>query len=507
MKKWIVLSAIIVFGSFLRLYNISNDPPGLYIDEASIGNNAYHILTTGRDQYGFLHPLFFTAFGEYKMPVYIYLASLSMAFFGKTEFAIRFPSAFFGSLTLISFFFLLNSVLSLITKREKENLIFSLTGTLILTTSTWHLQFSRAGFEASVAIFFFTTFLALYLRFLSDKSVYKLIIAHFFLLLTFYTYDAYRIIIPVCAVLVFLTTFKLVKNKSQAILTSLIFFLGLLPLIFFTFSKGGLIRFSQTSAFISYSSQNMFRQISMDIVVYVKNLLSFFSITYFFHFGDQINRHQVSGFGVLYYWQLPFIILGIYFLVKQKTKTLKYLILLLVLAAPTTGALTLPSPHTLRNLLSVIPFTIITTIGIYQLFLMLSKKIIARAAIFLLFLIIGAVQFVYYIDYYYIHYPKEALLDWGGSCKDVAIYLQKQRKNFRNIYVDNSLFCVPDYFSFYDPEVHAIFINPNNLSSINKDQKSLLVKAKDGKKVAGSLLQTFYLPNQSHDVFALIYKL
>ena len=48
---FILLSAVILLGGILRFYNVSNNPPGLYLDEVSIGLNAYDILKTGKDQY------------------------------------------------------------------------------------------------------------------------------------------------------------------------------------------------------------------------------------------------------------------------------------------------------------------------------------------------------------------------------------------------------------------------------------------------------------------------
>src|ERR1035437_1701780 len=102
----ILLFGVILLGAVLRFYNVSNNPPGLYTDEVSIGLNAYDILKTGKDQYGYSYPLAFKSFGDYKMPVYVYLVSLSMVFFGKTEFAVRFPSALAGTLTILVVFLL-----------------------------------------------------------------------------------------------------------------------------------------------------------------------------------------------------------------------------------------------------------------------------------------------------------------------------------------------------------------------------------------------------------------
>src|SRR3989344_4994980 len=102
-----LLILIILLAFFLRFYKIDNIPPALYWDEASLGYNAYSILKTARDEHGQLRPATnFAAFGDYKPPGYIYLTVPSIAIFGVNEFAIRFPSAFFGVLTVIVTYFL-----------------------------------------------------------------------------------------------------------------------------------------------------------------------------------------------------------------------------------------------------------------------------------------------------------------------------------------------------------------------------------------------------------------
>ena len=67
-----VLILICLLFLVTRLYKISEIPLSVYWDEASIGYNAYSVLQTGRDEWGEFMPLHFRAFGEFKLPVYVY---------------------------------------------------------------------------------------------------------------------------------------------------------------------------------------------------------------------------------------------------------------------------------------------------------------------------------------------------------------------------------------------------------------------------------------------------
>ena len=148
----IILGIILFLAAFLRFYRISSNPPSLYWEEAALGYDAYSILKTGKDWHGNSWPLVaFESFGDYKPSLYFYAAVPSIALFGLNEFAVRFPSAFFGTLTVLLVYFLI-----------KERRV-ALVAALLLAISPWHLQFSRIAFESNVGlalnVFFVTFFL------------------------------------------------------------------------------------------------------------------------------------------------------------------------------------------------------------------------------------------------------------------------------------------------------------------------------------------------------------
>ena len=75
-KLWLPLGLIIALFLFTRLYKITQTPPSLYWDETSIGYNAYSITQGLKDEWGKMLPVNFRAFGEFKLPVYIYTTAI-----------------------------------------------------------------------------------------------------------------------------------------------------------------------------------------------------------------------------------------------------------------------------------------------------------------------------------------------------------------------------------------------------------------------------------------------
>src|SRR3989344_2937504 len=105
-KHKFLLLAILILAALLRLYRITEVPPGVNRDEASIGYTAYSLLQTGKDEYGRSFPLSFESFGDWKLPLYIYTTVPFVKLFGLNELAVRFPSVLAGTLTVLLTYFL-----------------------------------------------------------------------------------------------------------------------------------------------------------------------------------------------------------------------------------------------------------------------------------------------------------------------------------------------------------------------------------------------------------------
>src|SRR3989338_4459229 len=110
-SRYIILIAIVALGFLLRIFKLGEVPVSLSWDEAAIGYNAYSIVQTGKDEYGTAWPLLFKSFNDYKLPGYVYSTALSIKLLGLSDFAVRLPSALFGTLTILAFYFLLRSLM------------------------------------------------------------------------------------------------------------------------------------------------------------------------------------------------------------------------------------------------------------------------------------------------------------------------------------------------------------------------------------------------------------
>ncbi len=146
-KDKIILFTLLVFSFFIRIYQISLNPPALNWDEVSHGYNAYSILKTGKDEWGIRFPLIFRAYGDYKLPLYVYLTAISEFFFGLNSLSVRLASVLSGvGLVFLSF---------LITKEITKNNHYSLFAAFLTALSPWSLFLSRIAVEANLGAFLF----------------------------------------------------------------------------------------------------------------------------------------------------------------------------------------------------------------------------------------------------------------------------------------------------------------------------------------------------------------
>lgn len=466
LKNNLALVAIIALATLLRFYQFGQNPPGLDWDETAHGYNAYSILKTGRDEYGYKFPLSFRSFDDYKPPLYTYLVVPTVAVFGLNNFAVRFPSAFLGVLAVLFTYLMVFELF------KRENI--ALLAALFLAISPWHLQFSRVAFETNSATFWSVLGTWGYLKGMNSKGR-KITLWLSLTAIAFggnlFMYHNARVFIPIYSLALVILFRKFIqKSIKYVVLPLLIFLIFVMFLIPIIFSISGQLRFKGTTIFSDASPQFhasglmvQDEKVGLGIVgkilhnrrfvylpILIDNYLSHFRPTFLFMTAD-LERHHAPEMGLLYLWDLPFIITGIYFLIKNKfAKSSKIIVLWWFLISPVAAAVTWGVPHSLRSEIFLPTFQIFAAISVYTLYTYSKrKKLFATlCAITLL------VNFAFYLHQYYVHMPYDFSKYWLYGRKQAVAFTEQNKSSYQRVIVSTSLEQPHEfwlYYSKYDP--------------------------------------------------------
>lgn len=474
MKPRILLLVIFLVALVLRFFHLGVNPPSLTWDEVAWGYNAYSIGIDGKDEFGrFLPHDYLESFGDFKPPVYAYLTVLPVKIFGLNEFAVRFPSALFGSLTVLLTYFLTKKIF----RSNKETKISSeavaLCASLFLAIAPWHINLSRAGFEANVSSFFIVSATLFFVIAFQEKKKYLIISAIFFVL-SLYTFNTARVFVPLFVLFLAAGSRKwLLENKKTVILSALTGLILLLPTLTFLFSPQASLRFKEVNIFSDISIiYRTNQQISRDNnavwskiihnrritygVEFLKHYLDNLNPSFLFIKGDGNPKFSTQDVGQMYMWDIPFFIIGIFLLFRFRQGAWWIIpgwILLGLIPAGTARE----TPHALR-IETVIPmFQILTAYGFVYIFQGISngrsrfmRRAISTVVFGLLFLNVA-----YYLHGYYTHYPYQYSGEWQYGYKDSIQYVMSIEKKYENIYVTSALGRPYAYYLFYtktDPD-------------------------------------------------------
>lgn len=445
MKSKIFLIVIIILAAYLRLYKLTSIPPALYWDEASIAYNAYSILKTGADEHGVRFPItHFLAFGDAKPPLYIYTTTVSMVIFGSNDFAVRFPSALAGIFTVLITFFLTHELFS----KDKNKSLYSLIATLLIAISPWHLQMSRAAYEANLALTFFLAGLLFFLKG-RVKPKYWILSAIFFIATT-YTFNAYRIFL-----FFFLPALGLIYKKhlkthlKTTLFSCLLASLLIAPLIPFALSDQAQLRFEEVTIFknlepiekanlyqslnhYSWWSRIIYNRRVQFVYEFLRHYTDHFKPDFLFFSGDVNPRLSVRDIGAMYLIDLPLLVLGIYLLIKHKNRTTKLLLFFWILTSIIPAGTARETPHALRTLQTLPAPQIIVALGLTHLF---SKRKIFTPIIVICYLLFV----VSYLEVYYLHYPSKWADSWQYGYKQLFEYIEPIKDNYDRIYITDQL--------------------------------------------------------------------
>ena len=376
---------------------------------------------------------------------------------------------------------------------------------LLLAISPWHIHFSRGAWETQTSTAFLLLGVYGFLKALKKPQWYLVFTICF--ILSVYTYHSMRIIAPLLTlslIIIFrehfikiilprsekdsfinkINIFNHTQRTSKYLYASFVIGIFLtIPLLVSLLSPSGLSRASGVSIFadpgpINRTNEarglhNQFNTLPIKLLYnrpiayatrFFDNYLRHFSGNFLFIDGDEIQRNKVPGFGQLYIVSIPFVILGIFFLITNYQLPITKLLMSWLLIAPISAALTFQSPHALRSFSIVIPLTIITAIGVVialKWFIKLISTFNIQISNFLLstFYFVVSTLFIWdfarYLHMYYLlvvpTYPYSS--QYGFS--ELVPYIESIKQNYNTIYITDRYdqpYILFLFYSQYSPD-------------------------------------------------------
>ena len=454
----ISLFLIIFIAGLLRLWQIGNVPPSPDWDEAALGYNAYSILNTGRDEYGKFLPLVLRSFDDYKPGLYAYFIIPFLYIFGLTLSVVRLPSVIFGLISIFVLYFLVKEILN--NNGFINEKIVGLLSSFMLAISPWHIQFSRIAFESNVGMAFNLLGVFTFLKGL--KSPIYLIASVFFFASNVYVYQSNKVFSPLLLLLLIIIYFRTIINISRKYLILAVVFGVIIstPLIISTLTDSstlsrarGVAVFADQTQFLKRNVQRIIQDAKNNdriglildnrryqyLQAIISGYISHFDLNWLLISGD-LPRHHAPFMGLLYIWELPFVLVGLYVIIFGKfTKKIKLFLIGWYLIVPIPASITSGVPHSIRTLNFLPLYPIFTAIGLVYSYYFLQKKysILLQKIIIIGFIFFAGFQFLYFINQYFIQLNYYTSQEWQYGYSEAVDYVKKHEGEYKKIVVTN----------------------------------------------------------------------
>ena len=408
----------------LKLSALGTSPPGLYVDEASIGYNAWAIAHHGVDEHGNAFPvLYFQAFGEYKNPLYVYMLAPLTWFLPLTAYVERLPAALGG----IAVCALVAATAWTLTRSRAVALAALVTAGV----TPWLALESRVGFEVPTMTLTLAVAVWCYANAVGDgpRAAWWFLGCGVGLALSVYAYSSGRLFVLLLVAL--LIVFD-ARWRRLTIVPALLPVLGayLLLAVYDHAHPGAL-----TSRFSALSIGADDPGLVTEAYRFVRNYFTYDSVPFLFTNGDGNLRHSTGYGGVLLVTTAPLVVLGLVRCVRTWREPVSRMLLAGIVAGPVPAALTADgTPHALRSA-AMLPFLLVVmALGWDELLPLLTARRLV-AAFTALALAIDAGGFMWDL---FGRYPARAL-GWFDSGQVAAIQSAHAIANGHRVYISNAL--------------------------------------------------------------------
>lgn len=409
-QELMLFTIILAAGCLFRILFLDRFPAGLNQDEAFGGYEAISLWRTGADSYGYHLPVYLTTWGSGMSVLPSYMMIPWIAIFGNNIWCIRMPQAILGSLALVACFFLV--------KRITSNNRAAFIAMFVLAVNPWHFMMSRWGMDCNMAPHFML-FALLFFCLGIEKPKYLILSAlNYGLCLycyaLFWPFAAATILLQ----LIYVFVMKKFNFNKYYLISGILLFLMALPLLLFLLVNNGTIDPISTPFFTvpkligSRSSEFSFQGMSEKLVNIIDIIVSQ---------NDGLPWNATAKYGIFYKFGLPFVILGIAYLIKEfvkkcRAKEFSYEIFILIQIIVSILIASMTDTNINRANYFFIPLTICMGFGFYFITTLLKKEVVNNSLIIGLGVVLC--YFCVFTDYYFTDYAKEIGYYFGNGVDD-----------------------------------------------------------------------------------------
>jgi 4-amino-4-deoxy-L-arabinose transferase-like glycosyltransferase len=412
----LVVAAVVLY--FLRP---ATTPPGFFVDEPSVTLNAACLDAAGTDEYGAHMPLWFRAFGEYKLPVYIYLQAALFRVIPPSLMAARILSMLLGLAAV-------GVLIALARRRDfgapTREPLFGAVAAFVCLLSPWVLVIARFPVEVTLVPLVVALQLVCAESLLRRPALRWAIADGIAVGIGVYVYHPLKIVPLIHFAFVGIAALVRIRRDRtlalSAAVAALVAIVIMEPFIADLFgSRTSLARFHAVGAHVGPASM-------------LRLFFLHFNPRFLFFHGDSNLRHHYGGpFGMLNIIFLPLGIAGAFECVRRVRRGDLFAgyLPLLVLACFVPASVTDDgAPHALRTSIAFMPIALMSVYGAVLVWNLRARA--ARAAVIAL-VVVALGQAVLGVVRYQTVYRRQSAGSWLGYD-----YLARLRQAPANVPLD-----------------------------------------------------------------------
>ncbi len=390
---WILLT-ILGIGLILRLWQLGQVPATLNRDEAALSYNAFLLKETGKDEWGKQWPVALKSFGDYKLIGYPITIISSFFLFGYSDFSVKFPSAFAGTILILLGYLWGRKIL-------KWSEVWSLLLGFLIAVQPVFFFYSRIAFEANLALSLFAGSMLLYFS-PAKRSFSKDVVGTILLCAAIFTYNTPLLLLPcIIPLIIWWRGVKSSRKWISAILgMSLVLILGGATLFSLSKQKSGITIFSDEDIWVAFTQYHQqFSGVSQKLFgnkgvfysgIIGQHYLETFSPLFLVQQGGAHPWHSLPGWGHFYWTTYFFGLIGVaetvYSLIRlilrekirvgqNKEFKISLLLLFFLLISPLPAVITVDAPHATRSLFFFFMWLVFCVSGVKAVSFLITQKV------------------------------------------------------------------------------------------------------------------------------------